>query len=296
MNLFVIGAAGYIGGSVAAALMGAGHRVSGLVRNDDRAAQVRSRGITPMLGTLDDDALLARCARTADAVVHCADADHRASVASLLNALRGSGKTFIQTSGSGIVSDGANGERSDSVYAEDTPVRPVPAREARVALNRDILATAHHGVRAIVIAPTMIYGRGTGANPHSIQVPKMLALARKAGVAKFIGRGENRWSNVHIEDLADLYLAALDRAPAGAFYYAENGECSMKQIAEEIARALQLGGTASMSQAEAATEWGEGSARWSFASNSRVRAVRARSELGSAPHRPGLLASIGLLA
>ena len=91
MNIFVTGAAGYIGGSVAAALMGAGHRVSGLVRNDERAAQARSRGIAPMLGTLDDDALLARCARTADAVIHCADADHRASVASLLNALRGSG-------------------------------------------------------------------------------------------------------------------------------------------------------------------------------------------------------------
>ena len=293
MKIFVTGAAGYIGGSVAAALLGAGHHVSGLVRNDERAAQVRSRGIAPMIGTLDDRALLAKCARTADAVIHCADADHRASVASLLNALRGSGKTFIQTSGSGIVSDGANGERGDAIYAEDTPLQPVPAREARVALNRDILATAQHGVRPIVIAPTMIYGRGMGANPHSIQVPKMMALARKVGVVKTIGRGENIWSNVHIEDLADLYLAALDRAPAGAFYYAENGECSMQQIAQAIARVLELGGTTSMTQAEAAAEWGEGSARWSFGSNSRVRALRARSELGWTPHRPGLLDSIG---
>jgi len=292
MNIFVTGAAGYIGGSVAAALTRGGHRVTGLVRNDERAAQVRSRGIAPVVGTLDDAAVLAQCARSADAVIHCADADHRASVAALLNALRGSGKTFIQTSGSGIVADGAGGEPSDAVYSEDTPVHPVPARAARVALNRDIVATAQHGVRAIVIAPTMIYGRGTGANPNSIQVPKMTALARKAGVAKYIGRGENIWSNVHIEDLADLFLAALDRAPAGALYYAENGECSMKEIADAIARALQLGGTASMTLAEAAAEWGEGAARWSFGSNSRVRAVRARSELGWAPHRPGLIECI----
>ena len=292
MKIFVTGAAGYIGGSVAAALMGAGHRVTGLVRNDERAAQARSRGITPVLGTLDDGALLAACARTADAVIHCADADHRASVATMLNALRGSGKTFVQTSGSGIVADGANGERSDTVYADDTPINPVPAREARVALHRDILACAQHGVRPIVIAPTMIYGHGTGTNPNSIQVPKMMALARKAGVAKFIGKGENIWSNVHIEDLADLYLAALDRAPAGAFYYAENGECSMKQIAEAIARALNLGSTASMTLAEAAAEWGEGSAQWSFGSNSRVRAVRARKELGWVPRRPALLDTI----
>lgn len=292
MKIFVTGAAGYIGGSVAAALMGAGHRVAGLVRNDERAAQVRSRGIEPAIGTLDDGALLTRCARSADAVIHCADADHRASVAALLNALRGSGKTFIQTSGSGIVADGADGERSDVAHTEDTPLEPVPARVARVALNRDILATAQHGVRAIVIAPTMIYGRGSGANPNSIQVPKMMALARQAGVAKFIGKGDNIWSNVHIQDLADLYLAALDRAPAGAFYYAENGECSMRQIAQAIARTLGLDGTASMSQAEAAAQWGEGAARWSFGSNSRVRAVRARRELAWTPHRPALLDSI----
>ncbi len=292
MKIFVTGAAGYIGGSAATALVRAGHHVSGLVRNDERAAQVRAHGIAPVLGTLDDAALLARCARSADAVVHAADADHRASVAALLNALRGSGKTFIQTSGSSIVSDGADGEPGAAIYSEDTPLRPVPAREPRVALNDAILATAHHGVRSIVIAPTMIYGRGTGANPHSIQVPKMIALARKAGVARHIGRGANIWSNVHIEDLADLYLAALELAPAGAFYYAENGACSMRQIAQAIARAYGLPGTDSMTLAEAAAEWGEGSARWSFGSNSRVRAVRARSELGWAPHRPGLLATI----
>lgn len=292
MKVFVTGAAGYIGGSVAAALIHAGHRVSGLVRSDERAAQVRERGIAPVLGTLDDAALLARSAKSADAVIHCADADHRPSVAALLNALRGSGKTFIQTSGSSIVSDGAEGEPGDAVYDEDTPVRPVPAREARVALNDAILTTAQHGVRPIVIAPTLIYGRGRGVNPHSIQVPKMMALARKAGVAKYIGRGENVWSNVHIDDLADLYLAALERAPAGAFYYAENGECSMKRIAEAIARALGLEGTASMTLAEAAAEWGESSARWTFGSNSRVRALRARRELAWHPHRPDLLATI----
>jgi len=292
MKVFVTGAAGYIGGSVAAALMREGHRVSGLVRSDERAAQVRERGIAPVLGMLDDAALLARCANSADAVIHCADADHRASVAALLNALRGSGKTFIQTSGSSIVSDGADGEPGDAVYDEDTPVRPVPAREARVALNDAILATAQHGVRPIVIAPTLIYGRGRGVNPHSIQVPKMIALARKAGVAKYIGRGENIWSNVHIDDLAELFLAALARAPAGAFYYAENGECSMKRLAEAIARALGLDGTASMTLAEAASEWGDSSARWTFGSNSRVRARRARRELAWNPRRPDLLATI----
>jgi nucleoside-diphosphate-sugar epimerase len=127
-------------------------------------------------------------------------------------------------------------------------------------------------------------------NPHSIQIPKMIAVAKKLGVAKYVGRGGNVWSNVHIDDLADLYLAALDRAPAGAFYYAENGENTMRDIAAAISRALGFGGrTESMSIADAIAAYGEAMTTYSFGSNSRVRAVRARRELGWSPRRPALL-------
>ena len=60
MNIFLTGASGYIGGSVATELIAAGHRVRGLVRSDDKAAAVRAFGITPVPGTLDDLDALAR--------------------------------------------------------------------------------------------------------------------------------------------------------------------------------------------------------------------------------------------
>lgn len=50
--------------------------------------------------------------------------------------------------------------------------------------------------------------------------------------------------------------------------------------------------TEPMTPAEAAAEWGEGAANYTMGSNSRVRAVRARRELGWAPHRPPLLRDI----
>lgn len=37
MNVFVTGAAGFIGGSIATGLVRAGHKVTGLVRNADQA-------------------------------------------------------------------------------------------------------------------------------------------------------------------------------------------------------------------------------------------------------------------
>lgn len=293
MKVFVTGASGYIGGSVAAGLLEAGHSVLGLVRSGERAAQVRSLGIEPVLGSLSDAALLAQAARQADAVINAANSDDRGAVEAMLPALSGSGKCFIHTSGSSIVGDMAAGQRGEKVYEDETPVQPLPGKAARVAIDTLVLGAAKDGVRAAVICPTMIYGRGRGAHPESIQVPRLIALARKYGVPRHVGAGENVWSNVHIDDLVSLYLLALNKAPAGAFYYAENGENSYRELAEAIGRMLGMGGrTLPMPIEEAIAELGESGAQFSFGSNSRVRAVRARRELGWSPSGRALIEEI----
>ena len=293
MRIFVTGASGYIGGSVAAALRGAGHRIVGLYRSPQKAQQAQALGIEAATGTLDDGALLARLAREADAVIHAADADHRAAVESILDALAGSGKPFIHTSGSSIVGDQAWGEPSAKIYADETPFTPGPGRAARVAVNQRVLAAAGEGVRVAVVSPSLIYGPGRGAHRESVQVPRLVALARKSGVARHVGRGENLWSNVHIDDLVDLYLRVLQNAPAGASYYAANGETSMRLLCEAISRALGWDGrTQPMSKDEAIAEFGAGPAAYSYGSNSRVRATRARRELGWSPQHDALLATI----
>ena len=124
-------------------------------------------------------------------------------------------------------------------------------------------------------------------------MPWLIALTKRHGVPRHVGRGANLWSNVHIDDLVDLYLLALERAPAGAFYYVENGENSMRAACQAIGRMLGLGArTEPMTLEAAAAAWGEGAANYTMGSNSRVRAVRARRELGWAPHRHSLLEDI----
>jgi nucleoside-diphosphate-sugar epimerase len=211
----------------------------------------------------------------------------------MLTALAGTGKTFLHTSGSSIVGSRARGELNEKVFDEDTPFTHSPARAARVAVDTMVRTAAGTGVRTIVIAPSLIYGRGRGLNPHSIQVPWLIALAKKYGVAKHIGPGENRWSNVHIDDLVTLYTLAIEKAPAAAFYFAENGEYSMREVCQAIGRMLGLGGrTQSMTVDEAAAEWGEGPANDTMGSNSRVRAKRARAELNWKPQGPSLIEEI----
>ncbi|OWJ62084.1 NAD-dependent epimerase/dehydratase family protein [Inquilinus limosus] len=290
MIIFLTGASGYIGGAVAPRLMRDGHRIRGLVRSSEKADRLQALGIEPVLGDLSDTALLAREAKAADAVVNAASADDRAAVEALLDALAGSGKPFLHTSGTSVVADDARGDwASDKVHDEDTPVEPVPGKAARVAIDRLIVDAAGRGVRSAVLCNSLIYGTGPGLNPDSVQIPALVAQARKTGVVRPVGRGLNIWSNVHVDDMADLYALALDRALAGAFYYVENGEASFAEAAAAIARRLGLGAPQPWPADDAIAELGLGTAVYSLGSNSRVRGKRARAELGWAPRHGSLI-------
>jgi nucleoside-diphosphate-sugar epimerase len=293
MKIFITGASGYIGGSVAAALLAAGHRVSGLARSDDVAVALAKSGMTPVRGALDDAEVLAKAACDADVTVNAANAGHRAAVEAMLAALAGTGKTFLHTGGSSIVGTRARGELVADVFDEETPFTPTPQRAPRVEIDNLVRRAARDGVRSMVIAPSLIYGRGRGLHAHSIQVPWLIQMAKKFGVAKHIGSGENRWANIHIDDLTTLYVLAIEKAPASAFYFAENGENSMRDACQAISRMLGQGGrTQSMTIEEAAAEWGEGPANDTMGSNSRVRAKRSRAELNWQPKARSLIEEI----
>lgn len=60
MSIFLTGANGFVGGTVAMRLMSAGYTVRGLVRDEEKARQVEALGIDPVIGSLDDLALLTR--------------------------------------------------------------------------------------------------------------------------------------------------------------------------------------------------------------------------------------------
>jgi nucleoside-diphosphate-sugar epimerase len=294
MKILVIGATGYIGGSLATKLMERGHKIVGLARSDEAAASLRKRGIEPLAGSLNDYGVLHDAARTVDAAINAANSDNAFVPLAILPQFKGTGKVFIQTSGTSVISTYDQGEFVDRVFTEDTPFTPAPEKATRVAIDMQVLRAALDGVRSIVIRPSLIYGRGIGVNSSSVQIPKLIEQAKTSGVARHVGRGLNVWSNVHLDDVIDLYLRALDSAPAGSLFYAENGETSMKAAVEAISRMLGLGGgTEDWPIADAVTALGPG-AHLTFGSNSRVRADKARKMLGWDPKGPSLIHEIEL--
>ena len=293
MKIFMTGASGYIGGTVADRLMRRGHAVAGLARTEEAAGKLRARGIEVVRGDLSAHGIVRNAARGADAVINCANAEDPFVVAAIIEGLAGSGKPFLHTSGSSVVGDKASGKFSPKIYHEDTPLDPRPEKIQRVAVQRAVLAAASDGVRSAVLCPCLIYGRGSGANPDSVQVPNLIRQAVKSGIPRYIGAGENIWSTVHIDDVADAYLLALEGARAGSFYYIENGEASMKSIVKSIARLLGGKHAAQSWDIDAAiAEWGPQAAWFSLGGNSRVCADKARTMLGWRPAGAGLIHEI----
>jgi hypothetical protein len=95
-------------------------------------------------------------------------------------------------------------------------------------------------------------------------------------------RGLNRWSNVHIADVAALYALVITRPRAGTFMYVESGEEALGEIVRAIAARLDLGAAQSWAAAEAIAAWGRNMAVFSLGSNSRVRG-KAAADLGWSP-------------
>ena len=290
MKIFITGASGYIGGSLAEYFRDTGHHVSGLVRSEENAAKLRQRGIEPIIGDLSDVDAINRGTRESDATINTAEADEVDLVKPLISALAGTGKALIHTSGSSIVVDDARGDTSSEViFEDDAPFVPLPHRLKRVSVDHLVrTAGVTQGIRAAVICPTLIYGTGRGMKRDTHQVPLLARKSRERGSGIYIGKGTPIWSNVFIGDVMTLYALAVEKAPAGAFFFAENGEASWAATALAIGRSLGFEDhTESWALEDAVAEIG-GVAFVALASNCRVKATNARRLLGWKPNGPSL--------
>ena len=283
-KILITGITGYIGGTIAKKLLDKNYKVIGLVRNESHVEELQALGIESIVGNIHDEAVIKYAVSQTDAVIHNADsADNPYTADSFINALEGSGKTFIFTSGSAIFGGKENGEKSDFIFTEDFPLKPRLEMASRVLINQYVLQSAQKNIRSIVIVPTMVYGEGLGLKKDSIQLPALINFSKEKGFGVYFGKGENIWSNLHIEDLADLYVLALEKAEPGSVYYAENGLSSIKNLAENISKKHRLQPAKSLDVQEAVNRFGAAGGYFGFASNSLCNADKARTELNWNP-------------
>jgi nucleoside-diphosphate-sugar epimerase len=285
MNVLLTSATGYVGSAVAKALQTAGHQVIGIARSEASAQRLAASGIQPYRGDLTDAASLGQAAQMADAVIHTAatnDANmasvDRSAVETILAALEGTEKPFVYTSGIWVMGDTA-GQVADETF----PLYPSPIVAWRPAIEELVLAAAQQGVRSLVIRPALVYGQGGGL------VAMLMQHGRDRNSVPVVGDGLNAWSLIHVEDLANLYVKAMEQAPAGTLLIGASGEyLPLKTIALAVARAAGVGDRIhSLTLDEARETWGL--LADAIALDQKVSGERARQLLNWVPSAPSVL-------
>ena len=296
MRVFVTGASGHIGSALVPELRAAGHEVTGLARSDASASALAAAGAQVHRGDLDDLDGLREAAVAADGVIHLAykhelslsgspdgfvtaAAHDLRAIQAMGEALAGSGKPFVGTSGTLLLTFAALGRAG----TEEDGLEGGP----RIDSENAVIALAQRGVRSSVVrlAPTV-----HSALDHGGFVPSLIRMARKNGFAAYVGNGANRWPALHTLDSARLYRLALEKAPAGVRLHgaAEEG-IPFRDIAEAIGRGFGLPAK-SISTEDAGERLGF-LARLAQLDNP-TSSVRTREQLGWRPTHPGLLADI----
>lgn len=125
------------------------------------------------------------------------------------------------------------GEASPKVYDDldgASEIHSLISKTASRAVDQYVLQFAQQNedkVRTALIFPPIIYGQGRGlGNSRSIQIPDLCKSAIGTGESVYVGKGEARWGNVHISDLADLAVKLVRAAlsdPSSASLWNQNG-------------------------------------------------------------------------
>jgi nucleoside-diphosphate-sugar epimerase len=265
VRILVIGATGYLGRHVAAALAAAGHRITAARHPGGRPAP---DGYPSVPADLTDPPSLTAAAAGFDLVVHAGPPlDPELDLAGT-GALLAAGTPLLFTTGAAVLGGGHQDERS-------TP-DPHPVAAGRPDVERRVLAAGGRVVR-----PGLVYGHHGGL-VHGL----LTDLATERGTGVYIGPPGTRWPVVHVDDLADLYVLVADRAAAGTVWH---GTAETVRL-DAIASALGGGTAVSWPLPEATAVLGPLADL--FTRDQDVSAASTRTTLGWHPRHRDLLAEL----
>lgn len=234
-KIFITGATGYIGGTFLHLMLSRDYlksfNISALVRNEEDTVKLEKLGIEPIFGTLNDLQIISTESQKADIVFNTANCDHLLSVEAIIQGLEerakqtGQRPILIHTSGAGVLSENSNGEGRPlledlaAVVWDDADFEAhesIPGYAPHRFVDVEVFAAAKKGLlKTYLMVPPTVFGKGLGTfaeNRMSIQIPRLVYQSLVNRKVMYVGEGKNQWTNVHVADLAELYLLVMDSA------------------------------------------------------------------------------------
>ncbi|KAF6832758.1 hypothetical protein CPLU01_05992 [Colletotrichum plurivorum] len=274
INVLLIGASGYIGGSILAHLCSeldtAAIRISALVRDPADAKVITNAypQVRTLLGDLSNASLLRDAAAESDAAIYAAR-NTQDGVEPLMAGLADPGSSarpsarirpalFIMLSAIISLADPKNLRLGEAPLESSKPTSDADDREAiaslpvhhwHVAQERAFLRLAAEKgpavVTPVVMSLPLTVGDGTGpVRTRGFVHAYAQALRRRQGKKPFVmGEGRNVWSWSSPRDLAAAVAFVLDSWMAGddaleGHVYVESGQLEMRRLASYVGRAL----------------------------------------------------------
>ncbi|GHJ86682.1 hypothetical protein NliqN6_3084 [Naganishia liquefaciens] len=274
-TIFFLGATGYIGSAVFSKLLQykKQYPITALSRSDEKVELLNKLrdNVKGLKGSLSDLDLLEEQASKHDIIFNTADADDLKATKALLKGMAkrkaetGHRPVYIHTSGTGVLADDAAGNWDTmKIYSDlganseaKPPLLSIDSLpDTALHRNVDLLileADARADIRSFIILPSTIYGlnnaelveKGIGNN-QSIQMPALIKASIDRKRPGVVGKGHNIWPNVHIKDVAELFMVVYDLALAGnkgnhgrqGYFFAESGEHTLFAVGQTIGQAM----------------------------------------------------------
>ncbi len=232
MTVLVTGAGGFLGGSIARALLDRGIATRSLCRGD--YPWLQQAGVEVMRGDIGDAKVVSKAVQGCEAVFHVAalvdiwgayEDFHRTNTQGtthVIEACRDHGvHKLIYTSTPSVVhgGDSVSGVDESAPYPDHFEAH-YPATKALA--EQQVLAANSEQLATVAIRPHLMWGPG-----DSSMMPRVVAKAR-AGRLRMIGEPQ-KIDTIYIDNAVDAHLAAYDRLepgapPAGRAYFVTQDE------------------------------------------------------------------------
>lgn len=232
MNILVLGANGYTGWHLVQALLERGHRVRGLVRDVERGIALEKLGMDLRVGDVRDEMSLRNVADDVEIIFNVVGScriEPSESKALLIEGAqnifrhvdRATLKKYIWCSNVSVYGY----PKARELLTETSPLKPAYGL-GKITVDAEKLA--RESVPAIAVRVASVYGQG-----------RDFVLGLKENRLRLLNGGENWSSRIHVDDLAQTLIAAMERANANSVYLAADDlPVIQRKFFEEISAAV----------------------------------------------------------